>query len=182
MDYQYLKQFRREEVTVVHFLEWRAAADPEGVFFTWDDEVHTFADFNTSANRTARNLANVGIQQRTRVLVLMDTSPDYLRLWFALAKAGAVEVPVNSAYHGEILLHQLSLSAAEVAIVDVTNFITVGGICNMLCRDRRKPTMRTAACGSPTRFRIPRRCTRSSTADSVAGLPVPSARPRSASR
>jgi crotonobetaine/carnitine-CoA ligase len=118
VDYQYLKQFRREEVTMVHFLEWRAAADPEGVFFTWDDEVHTFADFNTSANRTARNLANVGIQQRTRVLVLMDTSPDYLRLWFALAKAGAVEVPVNTAYHGEILLHQLSLSAAEVAIVD----------------------------------------------------------------
>jgi crotonobetaine/carnitine-CoA ligase len=118
VDYQYLKQFRREEITMVHFLERRAAADPEGVFFTWAEEARTFADFNAAVNRTARNLAGLGIQRGTRVLVLMDTSPDYLRLWFALAKAGAVEVPVNTAYHGDLLLHQLSLSAAEVAVVD----------------------------------------------------------------
>ena len=48
----------------------------------------------------------------------MDTSPDYLTLWFALAKIGAVEIPINTAYHGGLLSHQLANSAATVCVAD----------------------------------------------------------------
>ena len=48
----------------------------------------------------------------------MDTSPDYLAAWFALAKLGAVEVPVNTAYHGAMLVHQIKTGEVTFAMVD----------------------------------------------------------------
>jgi crotonobetaine/carnitine-CoA ligase len=39
--------------------------------------------------------------------------------WFALSKLGAQEVPVNTAYAGSFLEHQVNISAATSMIVDV---------------------------------------------------------------
>ncbi|MFI5426618.1 AMP-binding protein [Aeromicrobium sp. UC242_57] len=103
---------------MVRILEERASRDPGSVFYTWADTVTTVGDFNTTVNVMARNLQDVGVTQQTHVLVLMDNSPDYLALWFAIAKLGAVEVPVNTAYHGAILQHQIVTGAATVAVVD----------------------------------------------------------------
>lgn len=117
--YQYLRFTPQDDTTMVRLLERRAATEPDATFFTWTKaEPVALGAFNRSVNRTARNLSALGVAKGTPVLVLMDTSPDYLRLWFALAKANAVEVPVNTAYHGDLLLHQLTTSRATLAVVD----------------------------------------------------------------
>ncbi|BFM07023.1 AMP-binding protein [Halioxenophilus aromaticivorans] len=99
-------------------LEERAQAIPDQCFFTFESSHYSYAEFNRLANRVARNLAEMGIGYGSVVAVLMDTSPDYLALWFALGKLGATEVPINTAYHGDILLHQLCTSGATLACVD----------------------------------------------------------------
>lgn len=127
--YQYLGAFPQEEITMVRLLEKRVAETPGEVFYTWTGaRPVTFTGFNARVNRMARNLRDLGVCRGTHVFVLMDTSPDYLALWFAIAKACAVEVPVNTAYHGEVLLHQLSLSGAEVAVVDAQYAVMLQGV------------------------------------------------------
>lgn len=99
-------------------LEQRAIEAPDGVFFTFEDEVWTHRRFNATANRVARNLSARGIGTGTHVAVLMESSPDYLLLWFALSKLGAIEIPINTAYHGALLTHVLQTSCATSAIID----------------------------------------------------------------
>ncbi|MBR9911397.1 MAG: ATP-dependent acyl-CoA ligase [Gammaproteobacteria bacterium] len=99
-------------------LEKRAAQQPDATFFTFEDQVFSYADFNARANQMARRLREEGVEYGSAVAVLMKTSPDYLLLWFALGKLGAIEVPINCAYYGDILLHQLRTSNATFAVVD----------------------------------------------------------------
>jgi len=99
-------------------LEKRTAQAPDALFFTWRDDAITHAQFNASVNRMARNLLKAGIGKGCGVAVLMETSLEYLQLWFALAKIGAVEVPINSAYRGDLLAHVLITSEASVCMID----------------------------------------------------------------
>lgn len=115
---QHLDAYRPQDMMPHRLLELRAAEAPEAVFFTFEDQVWTLARFNAAANRMARNLTAQGITTGTHVAVLMDSSPDYLLLWFALSKLGAVEIPINTAYHGELLTHVLRTSQATAAVID----------------------------------------------------------------
>ncbi|ODU07196.1 MAG: hypothetical protein ABS81_02530 [Pseudonocardia sp. SCN 72-86] len=118
MPHGYLDALRPQETTIVHLLERRAEQDPDGVFFTWGDENTTFGAFDAAVDRMAHRLLADGIGPGTHVAVVMDTSPDYLTLWFALAKVGAVEIPINTAYHGDVLRHQLLTSGPTVCVTD----------------------------------------------------------------
>src|SRR3954471_5878292 len=112
MTYSSFAPAAAEDVVLVKLLERRAAEEPGAGFFTFGDEEHTRGGFNARVNRVARNLQDQGIGEGSHVAVLMDNSPDYLALWFALGKVGAVEIPINTAYHGAMLEHQLSVGQA----------------------------------------------------------------------
>jgi crotonobetaine/carnitine-CoA ligase len=115
---RYLSDVKPDDVTMVRLLEGRAARAGDGVFYAWADTAETVGAFNARVNSMARNLDQLGIGAGTHVAVIMNTSPDYLALWFALAKLGAVEIPINSAYHGDLLIHQLVTSRASAVIAD----------------------------------------------------------------
>jgi crotonobetaine/carnitine-CoA ligase len=105
-------------VVFCRFLEDRAAASSQQTFFTYQEKNFAYGDFNLLVNRIAHCLLDAGVLAGTRVAVLMDTSPEYLALWFALAKIGAIEIPINTAYHGDMLLHPLVVSDATMCIID----------------------------------------------------------------
>jgi carnitine-CoA ligase len=118
MSDSYLDAIPARDLTVVRLLERRAAENPHGTFFSWADGTTTFGEFDAGVARMAARLRDEGITSGTHVAVLMDTSPDYLTLWFALAEVGAVEIPINTAYLGEVLRHQLTSSTATVCVAD----------------------------------------------------------------
>ncbi|MEZ5572135.1 MAG: o-succinylbenzoate--CoA ligase [Halioglobus sp.] len=66
----------------------------------------TFAQLNTRANRVANSLLQLGIAPGDRVAVLLKNSVEFVETYFAIAKIGAVMVPVN-----------WRLVAAEVAYI-----------------------------------------------------------------
>lgn len=109
-------------------LEKRAAEAPEAVFFTFGEDSFTLGGFNASVNAMARNLLDQGIVRGQSVAIIMETSVDYMRLWFALAKIGAIEVPINNAYRGDLLAHALNTSGASVAVIDVKYAATLAEI------------------------------------------------------
>jgi crotonobetaine/carnitine-CoA ligase len=69
-------------------------------------------------NRIAHGLSAAGVRHGDRVLILLPNCREFVLTWFALAKLGAVEVPVNIHYRGQFLSHVANNSAAKIAITD----------------------------------------------------------------
>jgi len=79
------------------FLAKRAELQPstEGFVDADTGRRFTFRDWNARANRTASALAGLGVRKGDRVALLQMNSVEYMESFFALAKLGAVCVPLN---------------------------------------------------------------------------------------
>ena len=110
---------RNFEGYMLHRLvEARAEGEPEAPLILDASGMRTGAWVDGEANRVARALLANGIQQGDRCAVMMENSADYITVWIGIAKAGAVEVPINTAYHGEILRHVLTTADCALVILD----------------------------------------------------------------
>lgn len=79
--------------------EWvfkRALTYPEGRFLKEEDErSFTNREFNDRVNRMAHALAARGVARGERIAVLMANTSEFLEIFFACAKTGAIMVPLN---------------------------------------------------------------------------------------
>lgn len=99
-------------------LEHWASVQPDKIFAVFaDGSTWTYAETLDVTIRTANALRALGVRQRERVMVWLPTSADCLRVWFGLNYLGAVFVPLNLAYRGNLLQHALTLSEARIGIV-----------------------------------------------------------------
>jgi len=57
----------------------------------------SFGDFNRRVNSLANALTDMGLEQQDRVAILLDSSHQYLELYFAVPKVGGIVVPLNTA-------------------------------------------------------------------------------------
>ena len=107
--------FIRDDVTLRALLEHRAARDPERTYLVHRGRALTFSALDAAVNRLANGLAERGIGEGTRVAMMLDNHPDLVCLFFALAKLGAVQIPVNTRLKGDPLAYLLG--HAEPALV-----------------------------------------------------------------
>ena len=70
-----------------------------------------------TAARLAAALSSLGVEPGDRVATLLENSPEAVLSWWATVMAGAISVPINTAFKGAYLTHQLVDSGAEVLIV-----------------------------------------------------------------
>ena len=79
--------------------EWvfkRAVTYPDGPFLKEEEErSFTNREFNERVNRMAHALAAWGVGRGERIAVLMTNTSEFLEIFFACAKTGAIMVPVN---------------------------------------------------------------------------------------
>ena len=68
---------------------------PEAEAVIVDDIRLTYAELNSRVNRLANALAGLGVKMGDRVAALMFNSNEYAEITFALAKLGAILVPLN---------------------------------------------------------------------------------------
>ena len=80
-------------------------------------EPFSFRKTNALANKVANALAKRGVKKGDRVAVLMPNSDDYVIVWFGILKAGAVMVPVNTAYKAAFLQYILDSSDSKVLFI-----------------------------------------------------------------
>ena len=59
------------------------------------DRRFTFPEWNARANRTAHLLRRLGVAKGDRVALLQMNSVEYMESFFAIAKIGAICVPLN---------------------------------------------------------------------------------------
>lgn len=119
MDYHLDPRMPAPEACVQRYmLERWAAAQPEKVFAIFTDGSQwTYAETLRQAVTTANALRALGVRQGERVMCWLPNSADCLRLWFGLNFLGAVFVPLNLAYRGNLLRHAVKLSEARLGIV-----------------------------------------------------------------
>ena len=103
---------------VFHYLlEDRATEAVQKPCLVMGDRSLTWAEADAEVNRWANGLAAAGIAKGDRVLVMIPAGIDHILIWLGLCKMGAIMVPVNDAYHGSMLRHQVNDSQASLAIV-----------------------------------------------------------------
>lgn len=107
-----------EECVQRYMLERWAQSQPDKVFAIFaDGETWTYAQTLREAITTANALRSLGVRQGERVLVWLPNSADCLRAWLGLNFLGAVFVPVNLAYRGNLLRHAVRLSEARLGLI-----------------------------------------------------------------
>ncbi|MBV9411020.1 MAG: AMP-binding protein, partial [Acidimicrobiia bacterium] len=109
---------RDEQHTVPSLLERRLESDPDGEYLDVTGTKLSAADVERGANRLANALTELGMRQGDRVATLIENSPDALIAWWGAIRGGFVSVPINTAYKGEYLRHQLADSGSRVLFVE----------------------------------------------------------------
>ncbi len=100
-------------------LEDRAAQYGDRPFLNFKGErTITYRSFDESANRYANGLRDLGLGKGEKLAVMLPNYPEYLYLLFGAAKIGAVVVPINTAYKGDLLAHIINNSDAQILVVD----------------------------------------------------------------
>ncbi|MBU9547616.1 AMP-binding protein [Burkholderia multivorans] len=107
----------REACVLRYVLQRQAVSRPDKVFIReHDGSGITYAAFAADVERTAAGLAALGIRQDETVGVWLPNGIDMLRIWFAINWLGAVYVPINTAYKGDLLRHVLDSSEARLLV------------------------------------------------------------------
>jgi carnitine-CoA ligase len=99
-------------------LRERAERDGDAVFCCCGEDTVTYAGLWREVERLAGGLAAVGVRPGTHVALMLDNHVGFLVSWFAVALAGGVEVPVNTAFHGESMRYVLGHSGSAVLIIE----------------------------------------------------------------
>ena len=109
---------RRDEWTVPRLMDARLESDPDSEFLDVNGERWTASALFAAANRLANTMIDFGVAQGDRIATLIENSSEAVISLFGANRAGAIGVPINTAYKGEYLRHQLADSGAKVLIVD----------------------------------------------------------------
>jgi crotonobetaine/carnitine-CoA ligase len=88
------------------------------VFLFYQDETVTYEQLDYVSNQFAQGLREFGLQKNDKIAVMMQNHPNYLYTWFGAVKLGAVEVPINTAYKGDLLRHVITNSESKLLVID----------------------------------------------------------------
>ncbi len=112
-------EFAWQDRTLGTLVAKRAAEYGDRTFLYFRDREISFRELDQKSNAVANNLARLGIGHGDKVAIMMPNCPEFYHLWFGLAKIGAIEVPINTAYRGDLLGYVIDQSDSRwIAIQD----------------------------------------------------------------
>ena len=107
------------EINVVgKLIQEKGREHKDRVFLYYKDETVTYQELDHTSNRFANGFKGMGLQKGDKIAIMMINHPIYLYVWFGSSKLGVVEVPINTAYKGDLLRHIIDNSDSRVLIID----------------------------------------------------------------
>src|SRR4051794_39193026 len=88
----------------------------------------TYAEFGALVARTANAFRAAGVRKGTHVGIMLPNVPQSLAGWLALARLGAVLVPINPTYTPDELHYMLSDGDVELLLIDQARVPTLRAI------------------------------------------------------
>jgi acyl-CoA synthetase (AMP-forming)/AMP-acid ligase II len=102
--------------TLPDVLDRRAAADPDRPLIIDGPTVLTNAQVREAAYRVAAGLRSLGVRAGDRIAVQLPNWPEYVLTYFALARLGAVIVPLMPIYRHKEVAYILGLTGASTYV------------------------------------------------------------------
>lgn len=109
--------FRSDTVTAA--FDRAVTHDPAQVFLDFDGDLYTYGDVDARTNAFANELSDLGIGTGDTVATILDNNIDQIVSWLAINKLGAIWVPLNTAYRGDFLSHQIVDSLAKIVVTEL---------------------------------------------------------------
>jgi crotonobetaine/carnitine-CoA ligase len=109
-----------DRMNIHTILKEKADACGDQPFFHFREEHFSYRDLDEESDKVAAGLQSLGISKGDKVAIIMDNRPEFLFLWFGLSKLGAVEVPVNTAHKGDLLIHMIDTADCCALVVEST--------------------------------------------------------------
>lgn len=130
-----LRHTPEQTLTVTDRFEALAAAHPERTFLVWDDCAISYGEANRAMNRHAHFARAQGLAPGDTVAVMVENRPEFLYLWFGLAKIGCVPALLNTHIGGAALQHAAGAATKSRALFIgeecLAQLATVGGAAGM---------------------------------------------------
>lgn len=104
--------------TVADVLETMAARRGDDLFLHYGDRHVSYAGLNQTADTVASGLHARGVDPGDHVCLYLYNSIEYIYAYFALAKIGAIAVPVDTRFTDDTLAYVLSSTEAEKLLLD----------------------------------------------------------------
>lgn len=109
------------DFTLVDIIERNGCLYPRGLAFTFENERVTHADYARRVDRLTAGLLRGGVTAGERIAILSQNNLEFVDLYGAAARLGAILVPVNWRLSAEEIAFILNDSAPRVVIADAAN-------------------------------------------------------------
>lgn len=105
-------------------LPQHARYNPDKIGVVFEDQRLTYFQMNQNVNQLANSLLGLGVVKGDKVATILPNCLELLEVYWAVAKIGAVVVPLSPLLRGVGLLTLLKDSESSVVITD-SNFVAV---------------------------------------------------------
>jgi crotonobetaine/carnitine-CoA ligase len=117
-----------EQSTIPQLFARRMESNPDGEYLDLGGVKLTARAVTETAGQFGGALLALGTERHDRVATLVENSPAALLAWAGTVCAGRISVPINTAYKGDYLSHQLVDSGSRVLVVAASLFPRVAAI------------------------------------------------------
>ena len=107
---------------VAFFLRRSAERFPDQAAIYFENESITYRQLDSEVDNLASGLSSLGLGRQQRVGLILGNSPDFVRSYFAIARAGGTVVPINPLYKGEEIKYILN-DAEAVFLITIPPFL-----------------------------------------------------------
>lgn len=114
-----------DEQVLPALFDARVDLDADRPFLWCEGDTMTFGEAQQRSDRVAAGLTEAGVEPADRVALLTPNRTEMLELFFACARAGAVQVPLNAFLKGEFLRYQLDDAQASTLVTDEAGYRAV---------------------------------------------------------
>ena len=109
------------DFTLFDIVERNAGLHPNRLAFALGKERVTHAAYRVRADRLAAGLASAGVRPGDRVSVVSQNNLEFVDLYGAVARLGAILVPVNWRLSADEVAHIVADAAPKIVIADTAN-------------------------------------------------------------
>jgi crotonobetaine/carnitine-CoA ligase len=110
------KRYVGGERNLKYIIEDKAAEKSDTVKLLYENERITYRELNDRSNSLAHGLLGIGEGKGSHVAVMFNNCPEIIYCWIALSKIGAIWVPTNPAFKGDMLAYTLNHSDSTTLI------------------------------------------------------------------
>lgn len=121
---------------VLRFIDEQARLRPRGVALHLEERSYTFAELHENVQVMASAFIKLGVRQGDTVCLVLPNCADFILAWFALARIGAITVPVNGEYAEDRLARLIATVDAEIVVVDSRYDENLAGALSRTCKVR----------------------------------------------